>query len=383
MKFRVGILGSYGGLNLGDEAILQVMIEQLRASLPVEITVFSRNADDTRRRHQVEHVIPFGKLGRDEVAPIVANLDLLILGGGGLLYDQDVEVYLREVSVAQEMGVPVMVYGISAGPLDNSESRMRVRTVLNQAAVVSVREPRARKLLADIGLRRKIRLTADPAFLLQPEPFTAEIRSLEDRQKGRRLVGISVREPGPAAPDLDREHYHSLLAAAADFIVDRMCADLVFVPMERRQFDVQHSHAVISRMTFAENASVLHGDYTPGQILDLVGRLDFAVGMRLHFLMFAAMQRVPFVPLPYAPKVEGLLEDLNLEALPVKQMTIGPLLSYIDRAWDLRARIKAKLDRRVPGLQERASLNNQLAVSLLREIETWKDRRPGGILRAR
>lgn len=383
MKFKVGILGSYGGLNLGDEAILQVMIEQLRAALPVEVTVFSRNAEDTRRRHACEHVIPFGKLGRDEVAPVVANLDLFILGGGGLLYDEDVDVYLREVEIAREMGVPVMVYGISAGPLRSPEARSKVRATLNQVAAISVREPRARKLLADIGVRRKIRLTADPAFLLRPEQFPSTHLCSRESGQCRHLVGVSVREPGPAAPDLDEDHYHMLLAAAADFLVDRLDADLMFVPMERRQSDIQHSHAVISRMTYAERASVLHGDYTPGQILDLVGRMDFVVGMRLHFLIFAAMQRVPFVPLPYAPKVEGLLEDLGLQALPVQQMTIGPLLSYIDRAWDLRTRIKSKLDRRVPGLQARALLNNQLAVNLLREVETWKDRASGRATKAR
>ena len=45
--YRVGISGSYGGLNLGDEAILQSIIQQLSHSLPVEITVFSRDAADT------------------------------------------------------------------------------------------------------------------------------------------------------------------------------------------------------------------------------------------------------------------------------------------------------------------------------------------------
>ena len=42
--FRVGISGSYGGLNLGDEAILQSIVKQLRDSLLVEIVVFSRDA---------------------------------------------------------------------------------------------------------------------------------------------------------------------------------------------------------------------------------------------------------------------------------------------------------------------------------------------------
>ncbi len=52
--YKVGIVGSYGGLNLGDEAIVQCIIRQLRRSLPVEKTVLSRNTKDTRARHRVE-----------------------------------------------------------------------------------------------------------------------------------------------------------------------------------------------------------------------------------------------------------------------------------------------------------------------------------------
>ena len=63
-KYKVGILGSYGGANLGDEAILSSMITQLRLSLPVEFVVFSRmNPEDTIARHQVERAIPIAKVG--------------------------------------------------------------------------------------------------------------------------------------------------------------------------------------------------------------------------------------------------------------------------------------------------------------------------------
>src|ERR687898_403107 len=92
--YRVGITGSYGGLNLGDEAILQAMIAQLRGDLPqVEISVFSRDAEDTKRRHQVERAVPVRKLSRAEVAPEVERLDLLLFGGGGILYDADARIY--------------------------------------------------------------------------------------------------------------------------------------------------------------------------------------------------------------------------------------------------------------------------------------------------
>jgi hypothetical protein len=46
--------------------------------------------------------------------------------------------------------------------------------------------------------------------------------------------GIDER-PGPAAPDMQIGHYHSLLAHTADFIIDRYDADVMFVPFERRK----------------------------------------------------------------------------------------------------------------------------------------------------
>ena len=66
--YRVGITGSYGGLNLGDEAILQSIITQLRKDPPrLELTVFSRDAEDTKRRHGVERAVPVRNLSRAEV----------------------------------------------------------------------------------------------------------------------------------------------------------------------------------------------------------------------------------------------------------------------------------------------------------------------------
>src|SRR5262245_38431100 len=100
--YKVGITGSYGGLNLGDEAILQSIVAQLRRDLPVEITVFSRDAEDTRRRHGVERSVPVRKLSRAEVTPEIERLDLLILGGGGILYDADARTYLRGIHRARE-----------------------------------------------------------------------------------------------------------------------------------------------------------------------------------------------------------------------------------------------------------------------------------------
>jgi polysaccharide pyruvyl transferase CsaB len=363
--YRIGISGSYGGLNLGDEAILTSIIAQLRGSLSVELTVFSRDAEDTRRRHRVEQVLAVRDLTREEVRAEVAGLDLLVLGGGGILYDREAEIYLREVFLAHELGVPVMVYAVSAGPLWLRSSREQVKEALSAAAVITVRDRQGRRLLEEIGIHSAVHVTADPALLLEPEPLPEDALIRENLDASRRMVAFSVREPGPAAPEIDVDHYHRLLANAADFMVDRLDADIVFVPLERRHMDIQHSHAVVAQMQCAPRASVLKGDYTPGQLIELIGRFEFAVGMRLHFLIFAALQCVPFVPLPYASKVSGLLQDLEMDMPPLGNVNSGRLLAAIDHSWDLRADLRRKIEERLPALQERARQNHAMLVNLL------------------
>src|ERR1043166_4097737 len=93
--YRIGISGSYGGLNLGAEAILHSMISRLRRALPVEITGFSRAPEDTKRRHGVERAVPVRKMSRAEAVPEVERLDLLIIGGGGVLFGAAAGIHLR------------------------------------------------------------------------------------------------------------------------------------------------------------------------------------------------------------------------------------------------------------------------------------------------
>jgi polysaccharide pyruvyl transferase CsaB len=363
--FRVGISGSYGGLNLGDEAILDGIVKGLRGALPVEITVFSRDADDTRSRHAVERVTPVRKLSRDEILPEIQRLDLFILGGGGILFDGEAQIFLREVILAHEHRVPVMVYAISAGPLKDRAVQAVVCDGLSRAAVVTVRERGARQVLEDVGVHREILVTADPALLLEPEPLPEDALKREGLDTGRQLVGVSVREPGAAAPDISEHAYHKLLADAADFMVDRYDADVVFVPLEPRMVDVQHAHAVVAQMLRAQRATVLKGEYTSGQLLSFMQHFAFAVGMRLHFLIFASLQNVPFVALPYAPKVAGFLEDLRIEMPPLMQVSAGRLIAYIDHAWDRRRMLQARISRALPALRARALENNDIAARVL------------------
>ena len=118
-------------------------------------------------------------------------------------------------------------------------------------------------------------------------------------------------------------------------------------------------------MQNAERAEILRRRYSPRQILDLMGRFEFAVGMRLHFLIFAALRGTPFAALPYASKVTGLLEDLDMGTPPLGSIGIGQLIARIDRSWDTRAEIRSKINERLPELRTRARRTNELLLGVL------------------
>jgi multidrug efflux pump subunit AcrA (membrane-fusion protein) len=66
---------------------------------------------------------------------------------------------------------------------------------------------------------------------------------------------------------------------------------------------------------------------------------------------------------------------------PLKQVNAGQLIAYIDRWWDLRRNLQARLEKAVPEIQARARRTNEIALQLLdgqrRRRDSEGDRGPG------
>ncbi|MFF9867555.1 polysaccharide pyruvyl transferase family protein [Streptomyces sp. NPDC013953] len=354
-RVTVGVLGSYGGRNVGDEAILTALLDRIRAGRPdVHFVVFSRNPEHSRGAHPDVEVVGWEGVCRERISEHLRRLSVLVLGGGGILYNTEARRYLRLVRTAMDDGVPVFTYALGAGPLTDEADCAWVRATLSDAAEVTVRDEESKLVLEEAGLTRPISVTADPALLLRPGDGGEALLRAEAVPAGLPLVGMSVREPGRAAEHLDEEGYHQLLANVGDFLVHRLDAHVVFVPMERD--DIRHAHAVVSHMADADRCTVLRGAYRPQEVLDMVKQLDLAIGMRLHFLIFAALAGIPLLPLPYAGKVFDFAQQIGAPALRgVVRETAGLLLAEVDRLWDERPARAAHTAARTAVMQMRAA----------------------------
>jgi polysaccharide pyruvyl transferase CsaB len=336
---RFLLSGYYGFGNLGDEALLQVIVEQLRARWPAcAVDVLSGDPAATARAYGVE-ATPRMDLAR--VRSAIDAADVVLSGGGGLLQNvtslKSLLYYSGVIRSAIRAGKPTMVFAQSIGPLD-FWGRAMVRNFCKGLRAATVRDERSCSLLRSLLPGVPVERTADPVFLFEPggEPLDLAAEGLAGEDAP--LVIVSVRKWQGA------DATAQAMANAVDHLAARYGARAAFLPLGGPP-DAEIATTIIRR---CGSTPVLLPDYPLGQAAQVIGRASLVIGMRLHALVIAARLGVPFLALPYDPKVTALLEDLRYPAgplfVPGRPLPPGDEIARrLDDAWARRAELAAHL----------------------------------------
>ncbi|MFO0780837.1 MAG: polysaccharide pyruvyl transferase family protein [Candidatus Gracilibacteria bacterium] len=176
---NIVICGNYGATNLGDEAILESILQFVHKAVPgAHVTVVSANPSLTASQHHV-NVVPkipsgfrsffsafFGKKLR-KTLDAYRHADAVIFGGGGLFSDEKpraIFIWSMQILPALLMKKPVFCFGQSVGPLMMKMSRRMVKFLFRRMKVVIVRDEASRGLLEKIGVRHAVEYVPDPVF---------------------------------------------------------------------------------------------------------------------------------------------------------------------------------------------------------------------------
>jgi len=332
------ISGYYGFGNLGDEALLDVLVARLRAAYPHgSIDVLSADPAATTARLGVEAT---SRADIPAVWRAIDRADVVLSGGGGLLQNvtslRSLLYYAGIVRRATRAHKRTMIFAQSVGPLD-FWGRAVVRAFCGQVDAATVRDERSRKLLAALLPGVRVERTADPVFLFEPggAPLDLEAEGLAGDGP---LVVVSVRRWQ------HNEATVTLLAATVDRLADEHGAQVAFLPLGGAS-DADVSSTIIRR---AKSAPLLLPQMSLGQAAQVIGRASLVIGMRLHALIIAARLAVPFTAVPYDPKVSALLEDLHYPLPPLfvpgeKKSSASEVLARVDDAWRRRDELTAHL----------------------------------------
>jgi len=387
MAQRVVISGAYGLGNIGDEAILTVLLDWLHNNLPmVHISVLSHDPTGTTLEHQVaalhhlplaakwsgaSHLLRSHRASLQTLQAIQAS-DAFVLGGGGLLHDYRGAVYqwFQEVLLARALGKHVYLFGIGVGPFHRTTARLIVKWAVLLAHGISVRDTGSYRLLTpELGLSRHVRISADLAVLLDPAPPEIGqqiLESLHPVTSDARLVAFSVREwfpyveQDPVTARLKEEQVHQKLAMVADELVSVFDATIVFLPFYRARDDIGDvlpSRDVMRRMRRQDRAYVVDRPLAPREMMSCLQFFDVMVGMRLHGLILAAAMGVPVIGIAYDPKISHFLDDLGCPdyCVTLESADIQHLVIIVKNAWADHAHLQMTVREAIENMKQRAT----------------------------
>lgn len=304
---RLLLSGYYGYGNLGDDALLEIIVARLRARFPrVVIDVLSATPEKTAAHLDV---IATDRWDRRAIADAIGKADAVLSGGGGLLQSatsiRSVLYYGGILHSAVKARRKAMIFAQSIGPLD-ALGALAVRRLCRGVARATVRDERSATLLRKLLPKTPVERTADPVFLYEP-PAGIDLQAEGLGPQHGPYALVSVRK----TPSL-RDGVH-VIARAIDRLTQEHGVHVAFLPLGGPA-DAEVSTTVIRA---CKSAPVLLPECSLDKAAALIAGAKAVIGMRLHALILAARFAVPFLPIPYDPKVAALCDDLAYPLEPL------------------------------------------------------------------
>lgn len=363
MSARVLVSGYYGFGNLGDEALLEVIVERIRRSLPaVSIEVLSATPKRTEASLQVEAA---PRWEWRTVRAAVRRADVVLSGGGGLLQNKtslrSLLYYASVVREAVRTGRKAMIFAQSIGPLD-LWGRLLVRRFCRGVDRATVRDERSLRLLHELLPRTPIERTADPVFLYEPNESAVDLSAEGLGPESGPYAIVSVRRSTGARDGAQ------VVARAVDRLSQRHGVRTAFLPLGGAA-DAAVSTDVIRACA---TAPVLLPECTLEKAAAILSQASVVIGMRLHALILAARCGVPFLAIPYDPKVTALCEDLDYPLAPLwtpgsARPSDGEIDALVDRLVADRDSVAASLRARGEVVRKAAERNFEVLAELLND----------------
>lgn len=345
------LAGYYGFGNLGDEAILEMVLKQLlQITDRNNITVLSGNKNETSEKYKVNTI------DRYNVLSIIKKLigsDALVFGGGSLLQDvtskRSIYYYLFLIRLAHLMGNKVIMLSQGIGPILNERSKKITAKTLNKVDYITVRDRQSKEFLESIGVdEKKLYLSADPVINLRAEENVAP------RNNEKKKVCFSLR-------NWKKSSISGKISNVAKKLADNNI-ECYFIPFYYNE-DLELITEV--EKNIGDNAVFYKERLSTNEAYDIIKNMNLLVGVRLHSLIFAAAADVPFVAISYDHKVDHFVESVNMNVVSsVENLDEQILYEEIIKKLENEDSERQKLSKDVKKLRETIKINYKI----LREI---------------
>jgi polysaccharide pyruvyl transferase CsaB len=314
------ISGYYGFYNFGDDAILQVMVSELKKQLNnPKITVISNNPAKTKKNYAVDSIHRFNS---KEIIKKIKACDVFISGGGSLLQDvtsfKSFIYYLGLIFLAQFFNKKTIIFAQGIGPISTIVARILTRNVLKKVDLITVRDKESQNFLKKLGINSV--LATDPAWCLE---ISTEDKLLKVEKVN---IGVQLRN-WKALTDNNINIIADVLSEK--FNDEKNCINLISLQDSHDLEVMQKLKNILLKKTLNAELRIYSG-LSINQNINLLGHLDYLIGMRFHSCLVSANFNVPTLALSYDPKVTSLALESKMPFVNINSINKENLILKID-----------------------------------------------------
>jgi polysaccharide pyruvyl transferase WcaK-like protein len=359
---KIGLLDHMGYGNLGDAAVQEAFIANIKKRLPNAVLIgFSLNPEDTRNRHNIKcysitwwhpgwkgpdtpppnavalnsrlksflkrHRIVFSwtKPLHDLVQELVhlvrsyravRSLDLLIISGGGQLcelwrgpWSHPYNVF-KFCLLAKLSATPLFIVGVGAGPLKHRLSQLFARWSVRLANYTSFRDVESQALLCNLGVKTRTHVYPDPAYALDVREYvTHKPSSTLTPKVGLNAIGFCDPRLWPRQDDATYRRYLDKLVAFSSWLLAQNYSLEIFT--NETSVDGYAIEDLRKRLVDASPNGTARVVYRPvlslKELLVQMSSFDFVITSKFHGVIFSHLLAKPVIALSYHHKIDDLM----------------------------------------------------------------------------
>jgi polysaccharide pyruvyl transferase WcaK-like protein len=314
------VWGYYGAQNIGDDTLLSVVIDDIRAIHPMaRITILWQPLGGVVPPKVTPYVFP--KNGRGVIKAIrfsqslfsiASSADVIVFGGGTQFFDNSRNGWRPMMAkwimllANRALGrAKVLHYGVGVGTIATPMGRWLFARILALSDYLFLRDPHSYEKVRASGGDKKSVLMRDLAYTLNWRP------SVEQLPLGRRRIGLSFfRYYKYVNPNEEKDAKFVLEVESLIFQLLQNSNSVIYLfAFQGQAGNRDNEFAEYLRSTISkERIVVVSSSVSPRDHFDLISQMDICLGMRYHFVLFAVASAIPVVAIEYSVKVAREME---------------------------------------------------------------------------
>jgi len=299
------------------------------------------------------------------------NADIIIDIWGIIFSDSlgaDPIVYTT-LLISRLLNKPVIKYTADIGPFNTRWNRLFAKLYLNNRELIFARNEATREYLHELGLSSPIYLCPDTAFLLEPATSEKSEALLQEKRKGKAIIGIVVSHM-ISRRERDKGKYASLMAKIAGYLTQKLNAVVILIPNEvflGRYDDLHVARRIYARTKAKDKVMMLTEGYPAEELKGIIGTCDLLIGARYHSIVAALSMSIPTLAVSWHHKYDAVMMLVGQEkyVCDVESLSFDKLRGMIDSLWENREEIRATIESRLPFVKESVLLCGEKVKQIL------------------